>query len=124
MKRHPRRNDPEIYDNLLYVGMNETGNVLVPMTGWDVQQIACGSYTAVGYARDEKIQKWMSKYSDEQLSLAAKPYAILSETELNNRQKCIELLIAVLANEIYDYEMPNIYLATDKMQKEWYHFNA
>ena len=44
MKRHPRRNDPEIYDNLLYVGMNETGNVLVPMTGWDVQQIACGSY--------------------------------------------------------------------------------
>ena len=104
MKRHPRRNDPEIYDKLLYVGMNETGNVLVPMTGWDVQQIACGSYTAVG--------------------LAAKPYAILSETELNNRQKCIELLIAVLANEIYDYEMPNIYLATDKMQKEWYHFNA
>ena len=66
----------------------------------------------------------MSKYSDEQLSLAAKPYAILSETELNNRQKCIELLIAVLANEIYDYEMPNIYLATDKMQKEWYLFNA
>ena len=42
--KHLRRNDPEIYDNLLYVGMNETGNVLVPMTGWDVQQIACGSY--------------------------------------------------------------------------------
>jgi hypothetical protein len=31
--KHPRRNDPEIYDNVLYVGMNETGNVLVPMTG-------------------------------------------------------------------------------------------
>jgi hypothetical protein len=48
MRKHPRRNDPEIYDDLLYVGMNETGKVLIPMTGWDVQQIACGSYTAGG----------------------------------------------------------------------------
>lgn len=119
MKKHPRRNDSEIYDDLLYAGMNETGKVLIPMTGWDVQQIACSSYTAVGYAKDEKIQRWMGQYSDEQLSTAARPYAVLSETELNNRQKCIELLIAVLADEIYDYEMPNIYLATDKMQKEW-----
>lgn len=124
MRKIPRRNDPEIYDDLLYVGMNETGKVMVPMTGWDVQQIACGSYTAVGYARDEKILRWMGQYSDELLSMAAKPYAMLSEKELNNRQKCIELLIAVLADEIYNYEKPNIYLATDKMQKEWSRFNV
>lgn len=124
MRKHPRRNDPEIYDDLLYVGMNETGKVLIPMTGWDVQQIACGSYTAGGYARDKKIMKWMERYSDTLLSEAAKPYAVLSEIELNNRQKCIELLIAVLADEIYEYEMPNIYLATDKFQEKWLRFNA
>lgn len=124
MRKIPKRNDPEIYNDLLYVGMNETGKVLIPMTGWDVQQIACGSYTAVGYAREEKILRWMGQYSDELLSMAAKPYAILSETELNNRQKCIELLIAVLADEIYNYEMPNIYLATDKMQKDWSQMEA
>lgn len=124
MRKIPRRNDPKIYDDLLYVGMNETGKVMVPMTGWDVQQIACGSYTAVGYARDEKILRWMGQYSDELLSIAAKPYAILSEKELNNRQKCIELLIAVLADEIYNYEMPNIYLATDKMRKDWSQMEA
>lgn len=68
--------------------------------------------------------KWMERYSDTLLSEAAKPYAVLSEIELNNRQKCIELLIAVLADEIYEYEMPNIYLATDKFQEKWLRFNA
>ena len=63
MRKIPRRNDPEIYDDLLYVGMNETGKVMVPMTGWDVQQIACGSYTAGGYARDEKMQKEWSRFN-------------------------------------------------------------
>ena len=119
MRKYPRRNDPEIYDDLLYEGMNETGEVVIPMTGWDVQQIACGSYTAVGYARDEKMQRWMSQYSDELLSMAARSYAILNEDDLHDRQKCIELLIAVLADEIYDYGMPNIFLATEEMQKEW-----
>lgn len=53
MRKHPKRNDPEIYDDLLYVGMNETGKVLIPMTGWDVQQIACGSYT------DKFQEEWL-----------------------------------------------------------------
>lgn len=124
MRKHPRRNDPKIYDDLLYVGMNETGQIVIPMTGWDVQQIACGSYAAGGYARDAKMQKWMNQYSDQLLSKAAKGYALLSDEELKDRQKCIELLIAVLADEIYDYEMPNIYLATDDFQEEWSHFNT
>lgn len=121
---HPKRSDPKIYDDLLYVGINETGKVLIPMTGWDVQQIACGSYTAGGYARDKKIAKWMERYSDQLLSEAAKGYAILSDEELKNRQKCIECLIANLAYDIFDYDMPNIYLATGKLQEEWLQFNA
>lgn len=121
---HPKRSNPKIYDDLLYVGINETGKVLIPMTGWDVQQIACGSYTAGGYARDKKIAKWMERYSDQLLSEAAKGYAILCDEELKNRQKCIECLIANLAYDIYDYDMPNIYLATDKLQEEWLQFNT
>lgn len=55
MRKHPRRNDPEIYDDLLYVGMNETGKVLIPMTGWDVQQIACGVIPLEGMPEIRKL---------------------------------------------------------------------
>ena len=29
-----------------------------------------------------------------------------------------------LAYEIYDYDMPNIYLANEKLQADWFHLKA
>lgn len=66
----------EIQDELVYLPSDESGKIIIPMTGWDIRQICAGGYyAAVDYARGKNMRKWLSKYSDELIFNEAKQCA-------------------------------------------------
>ena len=112
----------EIHDELVYLPSDESGKIVIPMTGWDIRQICAGGYyAAVDYAKGKNMTKWLSKYSDELIFNEAKQCADCYDEELavEDRISWLGYIIFSYAFEIKEYEDPAIYLATDKMQKEW-----
>ena len=78
----------EIHDELVYIPSDESGKIVIPMTGWDIRQICAGGYyAAVDYARGKNMRKWLSKYSDELIFNEAKQCADCYDEELSNEDR-------------------------------------
>ena len=74
----------EIHDELVYIPSDESGKIVIPMTGWDIRQICAGGYyAAVDYAREENMAKWLSQYSDELIFNEAKQCTDCDDEELS-----------------------------------------
>ncbi len=112
----------EIHNELVYLPTDESGKIVIPMTGWDIRQICAGGYyAAVDYARGENMTKWLSKYSDELLFNEAKQCVDCDEEELatEDRISWLGYIIFSFAFEIKEYEDPDRYLGNEKIQKMW-----
>lgn len=112
----------EIHDELVYLPSDESGKIVIPMTGWDIRQICAGGYTAaVDYAKEENVAKWLCKYSDELIFNEAKQCSDCDAEELSNEDRMSRLgyIIFSFAFEIKEYEDPDIFLGNEKIQKIW-----
>ena len=114
----PRKNDPEIYDDLVYVLMDSSGRVEIPMSGWDVKRVACDYHTALCYGKDEEVSKLFARYSDQILYDIARSCGELDKNELKDREKCIAWILLLLACDLCEYEKPNMFIAVEKLQQK------
>ena len=118
MKR-PRKKSPKLYDTSVYLGMSTSGEITIPMTGWDIQQICGGGYqAALAFAKDPQTKKWLERYSDELIYKVTKE-SYGNRDDFKSRENCMAFLLDGFAWEIADSNSPNIYLACDILQQQW-----
>ena len=111
--------DTSIHDEYTYICQNGSGTIELPLTGKQIKSICTIGDNDVAVdkvANDERVCKWISKYTDEQIHDTVVEYGDWSEEELSDRKTNINCLIWALAWDVFDSENPNESLAVDELQ--------